>query len=311
MSSDTCPNIGVTVSEVDKRFWSKVSKDGPLMLGLLSPCWEWTGAYDNQGYPRFKLDGKAMYANRARFLLEGTTLETHQQIVTLCYDKRCVRPEHHTIGNDNDSKTVSIGGRMGPGDQYVLRDMIRTGQMDFNDVAMMYGINKGVAKAVLMPVLPDIIKENLRILICGYNPGPQSARSGHYFSNPKHRFWKVLQEFGFTPSTLKPEEDRELLFYGIGLTDFMKNSVHGDDAKPTDWDRDQLRGLVLRYKPKLLVFLGRMPAIGFLGKNPGWGISNLTVGETQIAMVPDPSPANGHFNALKDAWLALSKVRPG
>ena len=130
---------------------------------------------------------------------------------------------------------------MGPGDQHIIRDLIHTGQADFNDITLTYGICREVAEAVLMPVLPDIVGGNLRILFCGYNAGPQSALTGHYFSNPSHRFWGTLHEVGLTPRVLRPEEDQRLLDYGIGLTDLMKNSVHGDGTEPTDWDRKALR----------------------------------------------------------------------
>ena len=115
-----------------------------------------------------------------------------------------------------------------------------------------------------MSVLPDIIDINLRLLICGYNAGPVSARTGHYFSNPKHRVWKTLYEVKLTPGILTPEEDGELLQYGIGLTDLMKNSIHGDGTTPTDWDRDLLREKVLRYQPDNLVFLGKWLILAYV-----------------------------------------------
>ena len=142
-------------------------------------------------------------------------------------------------------------------------------------LAVRHGVNLLVVEVTPMSVLPDIIDINLRLLICGYNAGPVSARTGHYFSNPKHRVWKTLYEVKLTPGILTPEEDGELLQYGIGLTDLMKNSIHGDGTTPTDWDRDLLREKVLRYQPDNLVFLGKRPAKGFLGYEPEWGSLGL------------------------------------
>ena len=295
------------MSNVAERFWNKVSKGGPHVPGLITPCWEWAGAYDGQGYPRFKLNGSAMYANRALLLIEGHVIGPEARVVTLCRNKRCVRPDHHVVGCEKDSRTVGTGGRIGPGDQYYARQMVAKREATVPQVAECYGVSLPVAEAMLMPVLPDVVDENVRLLICGYNVGPESARVGHYFANPQHRFWKTLHEVGLMPRTLRPEEDRELVRYGIGLTDLMKDSVHGDSAQPTDHDRARLRSLVSLYKPEVLVFLGKRPAKGYFGRDPGWGVTAYTLSGARLAVAPDPSPGNGHFSRLKQVWNDIAK----
>ena len=158
-----------------------------------------------------------------------------------------------------------------------------------------------------MSALPDIIDPDVRLLVCGYNAGPISAEIGHYFSNPAHRFWRTLYDAGLTPELLKPERDTELLKYGIGLTDLMKNSIHGDVTKPSDGDRALLNDLVLQFKPLILVFQGKRPAVCFLGHDAGWGHTGQTIGETQIWTAPDPSPANGRFARLEHVWRLLAE----
>ena len=156
-----------------------------------------------------------------------------------------------------------------------------------------------------MQVLPDIIDKDVWLLICGYNAGPISAKARHYFSNPQHRFWRTLYEEGLTPTLLTPTQDARLLKYGIGLTDLMKQSIHGDGAQPSDSDRSRLESLVLKFEPRILAFLGKRPAVGFLGRDPGWGKTGHAIKETEIWMAPDPSPANGHFNKLKSIWREI------
>ena len=138
------------MSDVDDRFWSKVSKEGPLVPGLASRCWEWTGAYDSQGYPRFKLTGSAMYANRARFFIAGCALKSTDHVVTLCQNKQCVRPEHHALGTAKDARTLGRGGRIGPGDQYLARSLVSKGEIDIPTLAICYGISEQVAGAIIM-----------------------------------------------------------------------------------------------------------------------------------------------------------------
>ena len=116
------------MSNVADRFWQKVEKDGSHLPGMTTQCWEWTGAYDNQDYPRFKMQGSAMYANRARHLIEGVPLKTEQHIVAFCQNKRCVRPEHHAVGTEKDSRSFGVGGRIYPGDQCLMRQVIAEGE---------------------------------------------------------------------------------------------------------------------------------------------------------------------------------------
>jgi len=116
------------VSDVADRFWQKVEKDGTHLPGMTTQCWEWTGACDNQGYPRFKMHGSAMYANRARLLIEGISLNTEQHIVAFCQNKRCVRPEHHAVGTQEESQNFGVCGRIGPGDQWLMRKVVSEGE---------------------------------------------------------------------------------------------------------------------------------------------------------------------------------------
>jgi len=159
-----------------------------------------------------------------------------------------------------------------------------------------------------MPILPDILNDGVRLLICGYNPGPQSARNGHYFFNPTHRFWTTINEVGLTPRVLSPYNDRELPKYGIGLTDLMKESTHGDGRMPTDHDRNILCAKVERYKPEFLVLLGKKTAKGFLGLIPDWGFMTESIEGTKMIMAPDPSPANGHFRRLMYVWWEVASA---
>ncbi len=66
--------------------------------------------------------------------------------------------------------------------------------------------------------LPDIIARNLSVVFCGINPGMTAAVSGHHFSSPSNRFWRVIHLAGFTPVQVLPENDRSLLDFGCGLT---------------------------------------------------------------------------------------------
>jgi double-stranded uracil-DNA glycosylase len=66
--------------------------------------------------------------------------------------------------------------------------------------------------------LPDIMAEHLSVVFCGINPASTAAEAGRHFVSPSNRFWRVLHLAGFTPVQIIPEDDRDILRYGFGIT---------------------------------------------------------------------------------------------
>jgi TDG/mug DNA glycosylase family protein len=79
-----------------------------------------------------------------------------------------------------------------------------------------YPGNQGGA-ACLQPIL----RPGLDLIVVGYNPSLPAWRTGHYYANPGNRFYRLLFESGLTPRLLRPDEDRTLPTYGIGVTDLV------------------------------------------------------------------------------------------
>jgi double-stranded uracil-DNA glycosylase len=153
------------------------------------------------------------------------------------------------------------------------------------------------AQASGKPV-PDVIAPELDILFCGINPSLMSAERGHHFARPGNRFWPALHLAGLTPRRLTPDEDRELLRYGIGVT----NLVGRPTRTAAELDTSELREgalalarLAARYRPRVLAVLGvtawrrafdRPAAV--LGRQPE------SVGGAQTWVAPNPSGLNAH-----------------
>ncbi len=100
--------------------------------------------------------------------------------------------------------------------------------------------------------LPDVIAPGLDILFCGINPSLMSAARGHHFARPGNRFWPALHLAGLTPRRLSPDEDRELLDHGLGVT----NVVDRPTRTAAELSAEELRagalslaGLVAEYRP--------------------------------------------------------------
>jgi len=79
---------------IEKKFWEKVS--------IEEDCWLWQGTKDNQGYGRFKYEGKIIGAHRATLLLGGGVIPPNKFVCHTCNVSLCVRPAHLYVG---DAKT--------------------------------------------------------------------------------------------------------------------------------------------------------------------------------------------------------------
>ena len=104
-------------------------------------------------------------------------------------------------------------------------------------------------------ILSDILAPGLRVLFCGTAAGTASARRGHYYAGPGNRFWPMLAETGLTPRLLRPEEDRLMPEFGLGLTDLAKE-VAGMDHQipPKAYAPARLVDLVALWRPSIVAF---------------------------------------------------------
>ena len=146
--------------------------------------------------------------------------------------------------------------------------------------------------------MPDVVGPGLDVLFCGINPSLRSAETGHHFARPGNRFWPALHLAGLTPRRLTPDEDQELLRYGLGVT----NLVARPSRTAAELDRAELEAgaavlaaLVERYRPRLLAVLGvtawrsafdRPRAV--LGRQPE------RIGGVDTWVAPNPSGLNAH-----------------
>ena len=147
--------------------------------------------------------------------------------------------------------------------------------------------------------LSDFLAKGLDVLFCGINPALTAAQSGHHFSNRNNRFWRVLHLAGFTPHLIAPEDDRTILQYRLGLTAAVRRPTSRADqlgSREFLQDAAVLRRKVLRYKPRALAFLGK-PAFAaiFRQREVPWGKQLVTLGSSQVWVLPNPSGLNRSF----------------
>ena len=161
--------------------------------------------------------------------------------------------------------------------------------------------------------LPDVIAPGLDVLFCGINPSLMSAERGHHFARPGNRFWPALHRAGLTPRQLAPEEDRELLRHGLGVTNLVDRPTRTAAELSDDELRagaDALAALVQRYRPRVLAVLGITAwRQGFGRPKAVVGRQPERIGGAETWAVPNPSGLNAHAQ-LPDLARAYRQLRP-
>lgn len=145
-----------------------------------------------------------------------------------------------------------------------------------------------------------MIAPKLSVLFCGINPGLMSAASGHHFARPGNRFWPVLHASGFTPRLLRPPEERELLSYGLGITNLVaRASARADELGAEEFRAGarQLTAKVEQLRPRWLAVVGVTAyRTAFEERDATVGPQQRTLGETGVWVLPNPSGLNAHWS---------------
>jgi TDG/mug DNA glycosylase family protein len=158
-------------------------------------------------------------------------------------------------------------------------------------------------------VLQDVLQDSLRIVLCGTAVGTVSAKAGAYYAHPQNKFWRILHETGLTPGLLQPRQYRELLRYGIGLTDFVKSHFGMDHQIPlaelAEDSRARLHASVRKFRPAHLAFTSKTGGQRFLGGLRDYGEQIERIGDTRIWILPSTSgAANGSWRP--EVWHAFA-----
>jgi double-stranded uracil-DNA glycosylase len=165
--------------------------------------------------------------------------------------------------------------------------------------------------------VPDVAAEGLRVLFCGINPGLMSAATGHHFARPGNRFWPVLHSAGFTPRLLRPDEERELLSYGLGITNVVQRASARADELSAEEYREGGRALerkVSRLRPRWLAVVGVTAyRTAFGDRSARVGPQERRIGGTRVWVLPNPSGLNAHWTpqAMAEEFSRLREAAAG
>lgn len=162
--------------------------------------------------------------------------------------------------------------------------------------------------------LPDVMAEGLGVVFCGMNPGLTTALVGHHFASPGNRFWPALARAGFTPETLTPDREQELLPLGLGLTNLVERATR-DVSELSRAELvaggERLRAEIERYRPTWLAFLGITGYRAVSGvRGARVGPREERLGDTRVWLLPNPSGRNAHWKPaeLADEYARLREA---
>jgi TDG/mug DNA glycosylase family protein len=158
-----------------------------------------------------------------------------------------------------------------------------------------------------MAVLPDVLAENLDVVFCGTAPGQYSATAGAYYAKPGNRFWPTLHKVGLTPSCLAPQQYRQVLECGLGLTDLAKHTS-GQDASLSkqDFEPRALQRIARRYRPRIIAFTSKRAAMEYFGHDVDYGLQSSTIDGTSLYVLTSPSGLATRYWQNGKHWRELA-----
>jgi TDG/mug DNA glycosylase family protein len=155
--------------------------------------------------------------------------------------------------------------------------------------------HRGPGAAPAASAVPDVLGPGLDVVFCGINPGFVSAAAAAHFANPRNDFWRLLHEAGFTPRLMRPDEQLDVLGFGVGLTNAAARTTRGSgDLRRADFAgaAERLERLALELKPHAIAFVGKEAYRGVFGERSELGLQERRLGETLLFVLPSTSPAN-------------------
>ena len=177
-------------------------------------------------------------------------------------------------------------------DKEELNEISKKNTPDLKELSNKF-INDLLEIGVNLNMVEDILAPGLRVVFCGINPGLSSAGTGFPFAHPANRFWKVIYQAGFTDRQLKPQEAQHLLDYRCGVTKLVdRPTVQANEVSKQELHAGgrKLIEKIEDYQPQALAILGKQAyEQGFSQRGAQWGKQTLTIGSTQIWVLPNPS----------------------
>ena len=157
-------------------------------------------------------------------------------------------------------------------------------------------------------ILPDLIRPNLKLVLCGTAAGHRSAEEKAYYAHPNNLFWQVLHDTRLTPIRLVPRGFKQLLDYGIGLTDLVKYAKGGDaELSSGDYDIVGFQAKIKKYQPLITAFTSKQAGKTYLGRQVDYGLQEEKIGQTILFVLPSTSGSGRGYWKI-EPWEELRNL---
>jgi TDG/mug DNA glycosylase family protein len=166
-------------------------------------------------------------------------------------------------------------------------------------------------------LLKDRIRQPVRVLLVGINPGIRSAQVGHHFAGPSNRFWKLLYDARLVPEPIGFADDHRLPEWGFGITNLIARPTPGiDSLRPDEYiaGAKTLRRKIRRVKPEMVAFIGVTLFRSFFGIRAGQKVAlgprEERIDGARVFVLPNPSGRNANFSyeQMLDAFAGLRRA---
>lgn len=171
-------------------------------------------------------------------------------------------------------------------------------------------------------IVPDLVGDDVRLLLVGINPGLMSAATGWHFAKPGNRFYPALRKAGILDAdALTPEQAApSLVRRGVGITNVVpRASARADELSDEEIraGRPRLEALVAQHLPRVVAILGITAyRIAFADPRAKVGEQDRRIGRARLWVVPNPSGLNAHETvdslaiAYREAAVAAGIATP-
>lgn len=173
------------------------------------------------------------------------------------------------------------------------------------------GFGADGSSATRLDSIPDTVRPQMRMLICGLNPGRVSAEAGISFANRGNRFWPAAIGAGVVSQDRAP--DHALLHHGVGFTDLAKRMTDRAEQVTTAEFRSgaaRVERLVRWLRPSSLVMVGLTGWRLGVDRRAVAGWQAEPYGDTPVYVMPNTSGLNTH-ETLVSLTEHLEKAQAG
>lgn len=161
--------------------------------------------------------------------------------------------------------------------------------------------------------VPDLVGDDVRLVLVGINPGLWTAATDTHFAHPTNRMYPALHLAGITPSDVDPEQLRTdghdpatraaLTGRGIAITNLVARAT----ARASELSREELRSGGATLLERLAAWRPRVVGVvGITAYRDAYGRRKASSGRqpqdewlagVETWVVPNPSGLNAHETA--------------